>query len=108
MNLFFHGYVFFTEFCCSYSRVSAVGGEGGKVEVFHVTLDPVPRVTSSQSVSWDYPVASVNTFHLNNTLAVPKFLKGNVYFVWKIGVTCFHDYSIPWHWSTYWSIYQAG
>lgn len=57
------------------SRVSAVGGEGGKVEVFGVTIDPLPRVTSSQSVSWDYPVASVNTFHLKNTLPVPKFLK---------------------------------
>ncbi|KAG0726026.1 KICSTOR complex protein kaptin [Chionoecetes opilio] len=57
-------------------RVSAVGGEGGKVEVFGVTLDPLPHVTSSQSVSWDYPISSVNIFNLKTTLPVPMFLKG--------------------------------
>lgn len=67
-----------------FRRVSAVGGEGGKVEVFGVTLDPLPQVTSSQSVSWDYPVASVNTFRLHNTLPVPEFLKGKVYCVFHI------------------------
>lgn len=59
-----------------------MGGEGGKVEVFGVTLDPLPRVTSSQSVSWDYPVATVNTFRLNNTLPVPEFLKGKTFFLY--------------------------
>lgn len=56
-------------------RVSAVGGEGGKVEVFAVSLDSLPRVTASQSVSWDYPIASVRTFSLHSTLPRPSFLR---------------------------------
>ncbi|KAK3855797.1 hypothetical protein Pcinc_037826 [Petrolisthes cinctipes] len=58
-------------------RMSAVCGEGGTVMVFRVNVSSsMPKVTTSHTIKWDYPVSSINIFNIYTNVTLPKVLHG--------------------------------